>query len=438
MANKAFHGSSEKEAIEKAKAELGDEILLIAAKQIQPKTATKEPIFEVIVAVDETAPKSKNKSANAVLKAYADLALKPSSQSSKQGFSVDEIRDDEDDAMINAISKAYSQISKSGGSSVSSENLSQSEIMNKVDNISKDLKRIQDQLGIISDIAWENSASSRANLAIPPEFASIYKASRASGMKIEHLDEIMRTTLENMPGRLRANPVTVRRYFHTLLRKMLPVRLPRQDNRQRIMMLVGPTGVGKTTTLAKLAARFAFSKERRYKTGIITLDTYRLGAITQLQTYAKIMKLPFFEVFEESDFSSALRSLNYCDIVLIDTMGSSQHDRAKLEKIDSFLRSSNAQIDVTLVLSASAKVEDLLEAYHNFSFLNIDTLIITKFDETRIFGNIFSLVYETGTPVSYFGIGQEVPDDLMQAKSEFLASCVLDGFAKEYGDGSSS
>lgn len=91
---------------------------------------------------------------------------------------------------------------------------------------------------------------------------------------------------------------------------------------------------------------------------------------------------------------------------------------------------SNAEIDVNLVVSANTKHEDLMEIYKNFSFLNIDTLIITKFDETKVFGNIFSLVYETNIPLSFFSIGQEVPDDLEVANSDFLVHCILEGFNK--------
>ena len=97
-------------------------------------------------------------------------------------------------------------------------------------------------------------------------------------------------------------------------------------------MLVGPTGVGKTTTLAKLAARFAYGNEKRYKTGIITLDTYRIGAVEQLFQYAKMMKLPILDVIEVEDFQNAIKQLSYCDVILIDTTGNSQYDKEKLEK----------------------------------------------------------------------------------------------------------
>ena len=118
-------------------------------------------------------------------------------------------------------------------------------------------------------------------------------------------------------------------------------------------------------------------------------------------------------------------------MILRDTTGSAQYDKEKLARLETFLKRSDAEIDVNLVLSAGSKVEDLLEVYNSFSFLDVDTFIFTKFDETKIFGNVFSLVYETGKPVSFLCLGQEVPDDIMAARSEFLVDCVLQGFNKD-------
>ena len=122
-----------------------------------------------------------------------------------------------------------------------------------------------------------------------------------------------------------------------------------------------------------------------------------------------MMKLPILDVIEADDFKNALKQLNHCDVILIDTTGSSQYDKEKLARLETFLKRSDAEIDVNLVLSAGSKVEDLLEVYNSFSFL----------------------VYETGKPVSFLCLGQEVPDDIMAARSEFLVDCVLQGFNKD-------
>ncbi|BCX78882.1 flagellar biosynthesis protein FlhF [Campylobacter sp. 19-13652] len=435
MAHVSFTGSTPQEAMQKAMAEYGEDIIVVTTKQIKAATNKESAEYEVLFAIEgevNNTPKSKvsldeafsksHAAAAAKLKAYTSL-----SQNSKQSekFIVEEA----DEGVESLINRAYDQLSTHTNISAAATAVNAN--TQNIDTLSKQIKQIKEQIDIISDITWESLAANRNNLPIPPEFASIYKASKASGMKSEHLEAIMRATIENMPSSMKANPTAVRRYFYSLLRNMLPCRKAAQNQKQRIIMLVGPTGVGKTTTLAKLAWRFAHGQDsdKRYKTGVITLDTYRIGAVEQLAQYTRIMHVEMIDVFEVEDFKSALKSFSYCDVVLIDTTGSSQHDKEKLLRLDKFLKQSGANIDVTLVLSAVAKVEDLIDTYNNFSFLDIDTLIITKFDETRMFGNVFSLIYETKTPVSYFCVGQDVPDDIMEARSDFLAKCVLDGFS---------
>lgn len=415
----------------------GDEVRIVR-DVMQVPDANGGHEYEIVVEVPENAPVKQKKFSqedlnNAItqarakhakglkeqpknaIKAYQSLQTPlPSSQSN-----------DDDDAVEAIIDKAVKELGGEVKPNLQSENFNL---------LARQIKEIKEQVELISDITWESLAAHRGYLPIPPEFASIYKASKASGMKPEHLDAIMRATIENMPSVMKSNPSAVKRYFYSLLRNMLPCRSAKMHSRQRIMMLVGPTGVGKTTTLAKLAARFVHGhqdEQRRYKTGIITLDTYRIGAVEQLAQYTRLMRIEMLDVIKVEDFQSAIKSLSYCDIILVDTTGSSPHDKEKLLRLDKFLKHSNADIDVSLVLSAGAKVDDLIQTYNSFSFLDIDTLIITKFDETKMFGNVFSLIYETKTPVSYFCVGQDVPDDIRQATSEYLARCVLEGFSKE-------
>jgi flagellar biosynthesis protein flhF len=443
-----FTGESTIEALKKAQEACGEKAILVTTKQIQAKTINKKPLYEILVSVEEDdvkqPPKPNTKAIN-YENAYSKFSKnyeppKPKFEIKEEPAKFEvkttspEPYDPNESVLLN-ISAAAKEISTIANVNIDDVKDKESSIpsgMNKkIDDVAKQVSVLSEKIGLITDMIWDEKAPNRNNLSIPPEFASIYKLAKQSGMKEEHLEAIMQTTLENLPVSMKSNPTAVKRYFYSLLRNMLPCRKEPSDKKQRIMMLVGPTGVGKTTTLAKLAARFAYGNEKRYKTGIITLDTYRIGAVEQLFQYAKMMKLPILDVIEIDDFQNAIKQLNYCDVILIDTTGNSQYDKEKLERLDKFLKHSGAKIDVNLVLSAGSKVEDLIEIYNGFSFLDIDTLIITKFDETKIFGNVFSLIYETNTPVSYFSVGQEVPDDLVEAKSEFLVECVFDGFTKQ-------
>jgi flagellar biosynthesis protein FlhF len=402
-----FQGENPAIALQKAQSVCGKDALVVSTKQLQKKTLTSPALYEVVVATEEKrqAQQEREKMPKKKVTFDDEVILDISSRAKELSVQVKEEQKSTQPQTVTAISNE------------------------EFERLQKDLKSLNDKLNNLQEVLWEDKAEKRANLIIPPEFASIYNVAKKSGMAQTHLDAIMKSTLEHMPPYMKNAPETIERYFQVLLKKMIGVRVEREipKGSKKIMMLVGPTGVGKTTTLAKLAARFSFI-EHNYKVGIITLDTYRIGALEQLFQYAKMMKLPIEDVVDTFDFQKALDTLSYCDLILIDTVGSSQFDREKLEKISQFLHASDRSIDVNLVVSASTKLEDLRDIYENFAFLNLDTLIVTKFDETKGFGNIFSLVTEASLPLSYFSVGQEVPDDIMPASSDFLVECIFNGY----------
>lgn len=414
-----FSGETPAEALKRAQQECGENALVISTKQIRKKTISSSALYEVVVAIEDApmqgAPRVEPKAEPKYNKSGEDV-LFSLSEAAKQ---------------ISQIAQATSDTSFSN----SMKPLEKTVPNEDLGDIKNEINKLADKIKLIQEMFWEEKAPHRNHLAIPSEFSEIYKLAKTSGMGEDHLENIMNLTLEHMPVRMKNSSETIKRYFQVLLRKLIPVRVEAElpKGSKRVMMFVGPTGVGKTTTIAKLAARYSYIQEKRSKVGIITLDTYRIGAVEQLFAYAKMMRLPIEDVVDPSDFNSALSSLGHCDVILIDTVGSSQYDKEKLIKLNKFLQNSQMQIDVNLVLSAGCKLEDLKEIYKNFSFLNIDTLIFTKFDETKVFGTIFSLIYDTDKPVSYFSIGQEVPDDIVPASSDFLVECILEGFEKKRG-----
>lgn len=411
-----FSGSTPAEALKKAQLEVGEDAMLIETREIQKKSLGKSALYEIVVGVEEESiskPIQRNKEP---LMQQRPLAQKSS------------------DVLFN-ISEAAKQISKIAEVTEEERTLKQAPQAPSEDlkRIKDEIEKLGDKVKIIQNMFW-NEKSPKTSVAIPPEFAEIYRLAQQSGMNQEHLDEIMQLTLEHMPSKMRENSETVKRYFQVVLRKMIPVRMetsPKMGGK-KVIMLVGPTGVGKTTSIAKLAARYSYLLEKKYKVGLVVLDTYRIGAVEQLMQYARMMKLGIETVVDPPEFSSALNSLRYSDYILIDTMGSSPYDKGKIEKIYECLRSNETDysVDVVLVLPSSIKYEDLKATYDNFAPLGIDTMMFTKLDETRGFGNIFSLVYETKIPISYFSVGQEVPEDLVVSNSDFLVDCLLNGFCK--------
>jgi len=395
---KTYTAPTYTEALNKIKQELGDDVAIVSSREIKRKTLSSPGLYEIVVAVDD------NKEIN-----------------------ISESKTDKTDDVLFKLSNAAKEINSLAKSHEKRPDSLKPIDIEEIKELKKEIAKIADTLKYLQATVWD--IKHKEDMEIPPEFSEIYALAKASGMSEKHLDEIMKLTVKYMPLKMRKNRVTIKRYFHTLLKKMIPIRIEREITppHKKILMFVGPTGVGKTTTIAKLAARYAYKLSRRYKVGIITLDTYRIGAVEQLMTYAKMMRLPIETVVDPSDFEEALNALRHNDYILIDTVGSSQHDKEKIEKLSKFLKVNTfAEININLVLSAVTKYEDLLDIYKNFSILPIDTLIFTKLDETKTYGNIFSFLLDTKKPVSYFSIGQEVPDDLMEANSEYLLKGILD------------
>jgi flagellar biosynthesis protein FlhF len=191
---------------------------------------------------------------------------------------------------------------------------------------------------------------------------------------------------------------------------------------RRVVALVGPTGVGKTTTVAKLAANFKLVHGLR--PGLVTVDTYRIAAVEQLRTYAEIIDLPLAVANEPAQMRDALESLGRVDLVLIDTAGRSPRDEVKIRELADFLAEAKPD-EVHLVLSATSAERSLRAAVERFALARADRLILTKLDEADGLGGILAAIGQANLPVSYLTTGQAVPDDIEPADRRRLARLIL-------------
>ncbi|HPP75305.1 MAG TPA: flagellar biosynthesis protein FlhF [Armatimonadota bacterium] len=196
-----------------------------------------------------------------------------------------------------------------------------------------------------------------------------------------------------------------------------------QDSQERIA-LVGPTGVGKTTTAAKLAARYSLVYKK--KVALLTLDTYRIGAIEQLATYARIMNIPLEVALCPEDVDALVCKHKDKDVIIIDTVGRSQRNREHLDELRRFVRAAEPT-EVHLVVSASSSPTVQKESVESFSSLLASRLLLTKLDECPQMGCILGLAANSILPFSYITYGQEVPDDIALADAGRLAKFVWEG-----------
>ncbi|HZK34588.1 MAG TPA: flagellar biosynthesis protein FlhF [Bacillota bacterium] len=205
---------------------------------------------------------------------------------------------------------------------------------------------------------------------------------------------------------------------------IMPKRTSRQEMNENVWAFIGPTGVGKTTTIAKVAAQEMLSNQKTV--GLITLDTYRIGAVEQLKTYAKILSIPLEVVFNKADLINAMDRLKDCDLILIDSTGRNSLDKDQLLETKDLLDALDNKRNI-LVINAGTRRSDLEAIMDSYNLIGFDSIILTKLDETKYYGNILNIGEYSDKPLCFVTTGQVVPDDIIGARDANLINYVLLG-----------
>jgi len=258
----------------------------------------------------------------------------------------------------------------------------------------------------------------------PEALTRVYSELRAAEVADEFAQELIERVRQAASHRDLHDPVLLKARVARLLEAAFRVCGPIQiaPAETRVVALVGPTGVGKTTTVAKLAAHYRLREQRRV--GLITVDTYRIAAVEQLRTYAEIMDLPLEVVSTPREARAAIERLSGLDLILVDTAGRSPQDVVKIQELKATLAEAHAD-EVHLVLSAVASAASLQTSAAQFVAAGATALLVTKLDEATGLGQVLSVVRSSRLPISYVTHGQDVPDDIEPAESRALTRRLL-------------
>jgi len=252
-----------------------------------------------------------------------------------------------------------------------------------------------------------------------------YACLKGFGLRGHIIRSLMEETMaRKKPGAEKAGQEPVKRCLVNVLKKIKTSGLGAGDSCQSIQAFIGPTGVGKTTTLAKLAARSAVEQGR--SVALITLDTFRIAAVSQLETYARIMGVPMEVASSRRELRRAVEKHSDKDHIFVDTVGRSPRDSREISELIEILKIPQA-IHNYLVLSATTDLHQLLLAEKTFNALLYGSYIFTKLDEVEDASPMVNFLLCQNRPVSYFTMGQKVPEDLEPASRKTLAKMILSG-----------
>lgn len=419
MIIKKFQGKSEEDAVAKAKAELGEGIVIMNVKNgVKPKGLfgfLKAKLVEVTVAKEEEAELNAKTDADIKatiasvdkLRSMSDEGQKKESDTSSDkqlGTNIDKKLDDIQSLLTEKIIKAEetASVNKVKDETVKEDSEKQND--NEEADASSENKEMMDLLKLLYNAMIDN------------EVSEVY-----ANQMIEEIEKNFdkNTNMEYILSHIYQKMILKFGKTETIS--------PSSAKTPKIIYFVGPTGVGKTTTLAKIASMLSLTEHK--KVALFTADTYRIAATNQLQTYADILKIPFHVIYEISDMLENFEKYTDYDYILVDTAGHSQHNENQLNTMNDFVHcfDDKAEKEVYLVLSITTKYKDLVSIADKYKAMTDYKLIFTKLDETTTYGNMFNLHMHTGASLSYVTCGQNVPDDIDKFNPQSTVKKLLGG-----------
>ena len=405
MIIKKYIAKTEEEAIENAKKELGNDVVVMNVKETKPKgffSFLRSKLTEVTVALEDEHEKysplrKENVSNNASV----------SSEGQKKSESTTSIEEKLENLQNLLVSKLQSEEERKVQQK-KSESMSDSETAEeKTEEVIPEAEEKDDEYLKFVKVLY--------NMMIDNEVDEHY-----ANQIIDGLDKGYKPsqTFDHLLASV---------YQRLILKLGKPEIIGPAQEGPKVVVFIGPTGVGKTTTIAKIASQYAV--EQKKKVALVTADTYRIAAAEQLRTYANIMQVPFRVIYGEEDMVTAIKDFKEYDYIFVDTMGHSHRNEEQRDNTKNLIEAIEriAESQCYLVLSATTKYKDLLKIVDNYKVIADYHLIFTKLDETYTLGNLLNLKLYTNTSIAYVTCGQNVPEDIEIFNPQKIVKVLLGG-----------
>lgn len=397
MIIKKYQGASEEEATTKAKEDLGKNAVIMNVKIVKNKGFRRffnKNYVEVTAAIDEPSDAPKEKSPQPV--------ERTSSRTENQKKIDQNILPEEENERIDT--KLEDSLTKT------------SAIEERLDNLAQILERqMKDTKEEESEVVDQNAKMIKL----------VFDQLVNNEVTEENAKEII-NEIDNSDGKMQLDDLLASVYQKIVLKLGQMKTIEPEEGKSKVIFFIGPTGVGKTTTIAKLASKFKL--ERKCKLAIVTADTYRIAAVEQIRTYANILSVPIEVVYNSGEIKEAIEKYKDYDLVFVDTAGRSHKNDEQREDVEKLLEAvQEYEPEVYLVVSATTKYKDLVRITQTYSDILNYRLLFTKIDETAAIGNILNIRMLTKEPLSYTTFGQNVPDDIEVTDAQYIAKQLLGG-----------
>ncbi len=404
MIIKKYQGKTEAEAMENAKKELGEGVVLMNVKTVKPKGFSKifkQSYVEITVAKEEESEvlirKEKDVSTASVKKS-PETKVNTESGKAISAKTEERILEEKLDSLHSLLEQQIQRREETVRTAEDKEEYKEEKVEEEPGQ-----DKTTAVLSLIRETLLENEVDAKYADSILDEVSKLLKPN----MPMEHI-------LSNV-------------YQRMILRFGKAECIVPAENGPKMVFFVGTTGVGKTTTIAKIASKFVV--EEKKKVALLTADTYRIAATEQLRTYANILEVPFRVIYTADEISDAIKDFASYDYILVDTAGHSQNNDKQRDDMADFVKAAEgkAEREVYLVVSATTKYKDLLSIADKYKKMFEYKIIFTKLDETSEYGNLLNVKIYTGAAMSYITCGQNVPDDIETFNAQSTVKKLLGG-----------